>query len=178
MGYRQLAHCPAFVDAGKPQLIEYAPRLVTQHRPLHPPPVRAQVVDADVLRHRQVRRQGELLVDHRYAKAQRIGRFADTRWLLVQQHLASIAHVGAGEDLHQGRFARAILTHQRMHFTHVGTEARTTERTDAAERLVDVAQLDGGLVYYIHRSYLCKRRVAQAGAATVGSAHGCLELVD
>ncbi|MND68431.1 hypothetical protein D3C80_598800 [compost metagenome] len=141
MGYRQRADCAALVDDGKAQLVENAPRLGPQRGPLHQALARAEVIDADVLGHRQVWRQGELLVDHRYPQAQGIGRFGDARRLLVQQHLAGIAQVGASEDFHQGRFTRAVLAHQCVYLTGLGAETGTTQSADAAESLVDVAQL-------------------------------------
>jgi hypothetical protein len=55
----------------------------------------------------------------------------------IQPDLALISCMDAGQDLHQRRFAGAVLAHQRVDFAFAQLEARVAQRSDAAEVLAD-----------------------------------------
>ena len=96
-----------------------------------------------VLGDRQVGRERKLLIDDRDAVLPGRERTGDGDGLPVDQDLAArIRLVGAGQDLHQRRFAGAVLAHERMDFAGMDLERDVRERPHAGERLGDVAHLE------------------------------------
>lgn len=99
--------------------------------------------DMDVLRDAQVRREAELLIDHRDARFARGERPVDRDRPAVDQDLATgIGLIRARQDLHERRLARAVLAHQRMDLARVDGEAHAGERAHGRERLADAAHLE------------------------------------
>jgi hypothetical protein len=54
------------------------------------------------------------------------------------QH-AGVGLVRAGEHLHEGRLARAVLTDETVYLTREEVQAHLVQRRDGAERLADTA---------------------------------------
>ena len=129
---------------GGAQALQHGAAAVVHAAPVdHPAPAAQLLAEVDVLGHRQVRGERQLLVDDRDAVPLGGDRVAaDLDRLAVDQDLAArIGLVGAGEDLHQGRLAGAVLAHERLHLAAPGLELDVVERLHAGERLGDVAHL-------------------------------------
>src|SRR5580704_305426 len=62
--------------------------------------------------------------------------------LPLQFEGAGIGSVDPGDDLHQRRLARAVLTHERMDVTALQPERHVVEREHAGEGLPDVRDLE------------------------------------
>ena len=92
----------------------------------------------DVLDHAEIRHEIELLIDH--ADAERFRRLAARRSRPARRRCRSSppsARIRAGENLHQRRFARAVLADERVHFTATTSKRDAVERADAGKRLHD-----------------------------------------
>src|ERR1700722_18329553 len=63
-------------------------------------------------------------------------------FLPLQFERAGIGRVDPGDDLHQRRLARAILTHERMDVTALQPKRHVVEREHAGEGLTDVRDLE------------------------------------
>ena len=66
----------------------------------------------DVLCDRHVRHQVEFLMDHRDPRIEGSERRRQLHRFTLQSDLACVGLIDAGNDLHQGRFARTILAHE------------------------------------------------------------------
>ena len=88
--------------------------------------------------------QHELLVDHADAKGDRIPRTINLHTPAVDKNLARVGTVKSIEDLHQGAFARAILTQQRVNFACLKREIDAVIGEHVGEALDDASHLDGG----------------------------------
>jgi hypothetical protein len=98
--------------------------------------------EIDVLRHRQVRRQAQLLVDHGDAELLGGQRPGDRDVLAVEADGApGIGLVGAGQHLHQGRFAGAVLAHQGMDLARIDGQVHPGQRPHPREGLGDAVHL-------------------------------------
>lgn len=73
---------------------------------------------------------------------QRIG---DIDFLPVDEDLSFVFLVVAVEDLHERRFARAVLPDQSPHLAFGDGEAHVVERLDARERLADMTHFKKAL---------------------------------
>ena len=65
--------------------------------------------------------------------------------LAVEQELARVAAVHAGDDLDQRRLAGAVLADQGVDRAGLDAQAAGAQGDDGAERLGDVAQLERGV---------------------------------
>ena len=83
------------------------PRMVDDAEPVAP-----LMADENVFRHRQLRKQGEFLVDDLNAVSLGLARRRPASRRAVEDHLALIRGVGARDDLDQGGFAGAVLAEQ------------------------------------------------------------------
>jgi hypothetical protein len=116
----------------------------------HVPPAHersAHRLDAqqDVLHDRQVRREGELLVDHRHPGRPAVGGRARGVRLRAEAHRAGVRPHRAGEDLHQGALARAVLADQRVHLAGPHRQVDAVQRDRRAERLADPGHVQEGV---------------------------------
>ena len=75
-------------------------------------PVTPLLADEDVFRDRQLRKQGELLVDDLNAVLLGLARRRPAHRRAVEDHLALIRRVGARDDLDQGGLAGAVFADQ------------------------------------------------------------------
>ena len=112
---RAVRQPPARVERQRP-LLQQLRGAAVQFRPVQPMARFVQPVQHDVFRHRQRgdQRDVDLLLHHVNAVAARLQRGVDRHRLAVDQDLAAIMIVGAGEDRHQRRLARAVGADQRM----------------------------------------------------------------
>ena len=101
------------------------------------------VAEEDVLAHRQVRSERKFLVDDGDAIGPRGDRIAGCDRRAVDQDLAArIGRIGARENLHQGRFSRAVLAHQRVQFAGVNGKRDGLQRLHRVEGLADIAHFE------------------------------------
>ena len=84
---------------------------------------------------RQVRRQGQLLVDHRHAGRSCLARPLGRVRLAPQRHRARVGPDRAAEDLHQRALARPVLADQGMDFARVDAQRDAVESPRRPERL-------------------------------------------
>ena len=101
-------------------------------------------VEKQVLRHRQVRQQVDLLVDGGNAGLHcGLGR-ARRDLFAAQADDTGIAREHAGDDLDQRRFAGAVLAEQRMDLAGAKREVDLLQRAHRTEALADPAHLQQG----------------------------------
>ena len=98
------------------------------------------LAEIDVLGHAEVGHDAQLLVHHADARRQRLARRAEMHRPAVDRHAAVVLAVQAGDDLHQGRFAGAVLAHQAVDLAPAQHEVDVAQGRDAAERFGDAAQ--------------------------------------
>ena len=96
----------------------------------------------DILGDRHIGHQIEFLMDHRDAVLQRVERGSQPNFLAFEPEGAGVRGVDAGDDLHQRRFAGAVLAHQRVDMAALETEGNIVEREHAGERLAHVLDLE------------------------------------
>ncbi|GAA0000194.1 hypothetical protein BRDID11002_01940 [Bradyrhizobium diazoefficiens] len=101
-------------------------------------------VEKQVLRHREIRQQIDLLVDRSDAGLKRgLGR-ARRDLLAAEPDDAGVAREYAGDDLDQRGLAGAVLAEQRMDLAGAKREVDLLQRTHSAEALADPAHLQKG----------------------------------
>ena len=112
---RAVRQASARVERQRP-LLQQLRGAAVQLRPVQPVARLVQPVQHDVLRHRQRgdQRDVDLLLYHVDAVAARLQRGMNFHCPAVDQDLAAVVIVGAGEDRHQRRLARAVGADQRM----------------------------------------------------------------
>ena len=89
--------------------------------------------EADVLGHREIRQQIDLLVDRADPRPQRIGRRAEADGIPVEFDAPGIQVQRAGEGLDERRLAGAVLSHEGVHLAREHAEAHVVERGLRAE---------------------------------------------
>jgi hypothetical protein len=62
--------------------------------------------------------------------------------LAVEQHLAAIAPVNAGEHLDERGFSGSVLAHERMHLAAARREVNAGQRFHARERFGNATRLE------------------------------------
>ena len=98
--------------------------------------------DEEVLRDREVGHQVELLVDDADAELLRVLGRDRLVGLAVEEELALVGVVDAGQQLHQRRLAGAVLADQREDLAGVQVEVHVLERLDAGEALADALDVE------------------------------------
>ena len=96
--------------------------------------------EMDVFRDREGLHQLEMLVHHADAGGDRLHRRREGRRVAVDDDLTGIRLIDAGEDVHEGRFAGAVLAQQRMDFAGANFEIDVRIGDDAGKMLGDAAQ--------------------------------------
>ena len=142
VGDREVAHLDLGVERNiEPieQFLRLAPHLVVAHEAER---VERLAPDPDVLGDRHEAHQVEFLMDHGDAVLQRVERRLQADFLALEAEGAGIGRVDAGDDLHQRRFAGAVLAHQRMDMAALQAEGNVVERQHAGEGLADALDLE------------------------------------
>ncbi len=85
----------------------------------------------------------EVLVHHADPGVERVARRGERDRLAVEEDLALVRPVEAGEDVRERRLAGAVLAEQRVHLALGRLEVDAVVRDDAGEPLGDPAQRDG-----------------------------------
>ena len=96
----------------------------------------------DVLEHRQVVRELEVLVHHAHTAGDRLAGAGEHDGLAVEGDRAAVGPVHAVQRLHQRGFAGAVLAHDRVDGAATDTQVDVLVGHDTGERLGDVPQLD------------------------------------
>ena len=94
--------------------------------------------DKNILHHRQVRHQVEFLIDDGNPQHLRMMGILDLDGAPLKVDLALVDAIDAGEDLHEGRFAGAILADQPQYFAGMHLQADIIQRLHAWKRFVDL----------------------------------------
>ena len=101
--------------------------------------------NVDILAYGAFRDGLQLLVHHRNAAVQCIQRALDLDLLPLINDLAFVHVVDTKHALHQGRLARAVLSHQRMDGAGFQFQLCVIQCLDAGERLDDITHLQAVL---------------------------------
>ncbi len=117
-------------------------------------PVRLTVVDGepssrldaedDVLRHREVLDELEVLVNHSDSKLDGLAGTVDDLPVAVHVNLAFIRLVQTEQNAHERRFARSVLPEQRVDLSFAQLQADVVVRYDSREPFGDPSQFDDG----------------------------------
>jgi hypothetical protein len=99
----------------------------------------------DVLEHREVVGQHEVLVHHAHAGVDRVARRVEGHLAAVDGDGALVRTLHAVEDLHQRGLAGAVLAHDRVHVTAPDDDVDVVVGDDARKSLRDPTQLDRGV---------------------------------
>ena len=96
----------------------------------------------DVLEHREVVGEHEVLVDHADAGGDGVARRVEAHLLAVDGDRALVGSLHAVEDVHQRRLAGAVLAHDGVHLAAPYGDVDVAVGDDAREALGDASQLD------------------------------------
>ena len=118
-----------------PEPVEAALRIGAQTRPVDEYPTARFTREKDVLRHRQVRHQVELLMNDRDACGLGFERRSETAFAALVDDGAIVGRVLAADDLHQRRFARAVFSAHGMNLGTPQVETDAVQCDDAREAL-------------------------------------------
>jgi hypothetical protein len=128
-----------------PQALQHLRRAPVEAREVHPRvPAGVDLRHEDVLGHRGVGAQRDLLVHQADAQAHRVRRAVDDHLAPVQRDLAFVGLVDAVDDVHQRGLARAVLAAQRVDLAAREREVHARERARSAEALADALQFEQG----------------------------------
>ncbi|MOA46976.1 hypothetical protein D3C78_1695580 [compost metagenome] len=100
------------------------------------------MAEKQVLGQAEVLSQVELLVNEHYPRLLRLARRAPAASLAIDADLAGADGLIAGEDLHQGGFARAILPEQAVDPPRLQAEIDPVQHPDGTKVLADAAKFD------------------------------------
>ena len=140
LGDRETPGRPVEVEVLVPELRQRGGRAGPRLRPPHPAQPLRLGPQHDVLRHAQVRREAQLLVNHRDAVTLRVERVDRRVRLSVQLGRAGVRPQGAAEDVHQRALARAVLADHRVHLAHCDLERHPAQGEGRAEGLRHAGQ--------------------------------------
>ena len=122
----------------KSAVADQLPRFIDRLAAVHPSNARGVLVPQEnVLCDRHMGSEQRLLVNHRNPICGSLRRFAERHRSAAPQHLARIALLKPRDDLHQRRFARAILAHQQVDFAFVYREISIPKRLYAAKAFLN-----------------------------------------
>src|SRR5438132_1316403 len=124
-------------------LFEQLPRALSPLAPTDPPPASGFLqTDSNVLGHRQIGKEGRLLIDGGDAQLVR------TAWIVLLDRLPGdlqatrVGLVSPGNDLDERRLACAVLAYERVHFTRLQLERNALQGLNAGKRLADPCEFE------------------------------------
>jgi hypothetical protein len=132
IGHERAAHVDVDLEAG-----EKRAGLHMHGRPVEQAEAALLPAEADVLGDRAVGHQVDFLVDGADAGSLRLLRRGEGRGPAVEDDLARILGVVAGQDLDQGRLAGAVLADEGVNLALFHHELRGAQGRDAGKALVD-----------------------------------------
>ncbi|MFT3849035.1 MAG: hypothetical protein QM739_10210 [Propionivibrio sp.] len=136
VGDAEVAGARARVDVVAERLQQFAGFLV-QCLPVDERTPLTEVFQENVLGHRQVRRQRQLLVHDADAAFLALLRRGEVLLFTEDFHASGILDIDAGKDLHQRRLTGAVFADDRVYRPRVRRKIDTPESLDAAEALLD-----------------------------------------
>jgi len=107
-------------------------------------PLPAMIAENDVLGHGERLHEPEVLVDHANPRVERVARRVEMHLTAVEEDLAVVWPVEAGEDVRERALAGAVLAEERVHFACCGLELDGVVGEDARKALRDPAHRDCG----------------------------------
>ena len=109
----------------------------------------------DVFRHRKIADKGQLLRNDGDAQLLCMAEALDLDLLPIEQDLSAVFCNDTGQDLHQGRFASAVLAQKGMAASALHLQINVTQRLDAAKALLDVNKepTDEEIKYALRNNY-------------------------
>ncbi len=116
----------------------------------HPPPLHNTEAigrlgaKKNVLGHREVGGDAQLLMDHGDAGRMGVAGRSETGLSPVQHETAGIFRMHAGDDLHQRAFSRAVFADETMDLAGEQRKIDPTKRFDTAEGFGDLEQFENG----------------------------------
>ena len=114
---------------------------------------RGRMAKRNVLSHRQRRGEHEMLVHHADALCDRVARGAQGERLFAPENFAGVGTQHPIEDIHQGRFARAVFTDERVHLAAADTKADMVVGQRVPEPFCNAAQLQ--FICFAHNCTAC-----------------------
>ena len=138
-GEGQLRHAAVGIQLRAAEVAQESERAPPGRAPIDPAPACRLDPEQDVLRHGQVRAEGELLVDEGDAAPPRLERGGRSVRPAVEMHRAAIGTHGAGYDVHEGALAGAVFPDQGVHLARAEREVDPVERQRRREPFGDVA---------------------------------------
>src|SRR5262249_23800656 len=126
------------------RLLAAAPVIDQTEQPSRPAAPRF-AAEEDILGDVQVLGQRQVLIHHLDAEIARLARAVEAHRPPVEQKLSSARLIEAGEDLHQRRFAGAVVADDAEHLTAIELEIDPAQRRDGAEILEDAVSFEDRL---------------------------------
>ena len=116
-------------------------RILIELLPIDDPAPGRQLTEVDVLCHRHLGHQVQLLIDDGDPALQRIDRALKDPLLTGQLHHPCGGRLKTAQDLEQSGLARAVFPHQRVYRALLAGEGDVLQRLDAGKLLADAAKL-------------------------------------
>ena len=130
-----------FPPEGNPQVAEdqlpFRPDVPPISRPIRP-------TDSVSFQDGEVFHQHEPLVDHAHPGGQGFGGGAEGHRFFVEEQFPGVGLVAAGEDRHEGGFARAVFAEEGVDMVRVGGEGDVFVGDDGPEAFGDVLEAEEG----------------------------------
>ena len=101
----------------------------------------ALLAEQDIVFDAEMRREVQLLIDHRDAGLAGLLRTGGGVGLAEKGHLAFVGSMGAAEDFHQRAFAGAVFADQGEDFAGAGFKLNAAQRFGGTKALGDVLHL-------------------------------------
>src|SRR5207253_1445525 len=102
--------------------------------------------------------QREVLVHELDSEPRSVFRAVDRDGLPVEEDLAAVDRVDAGDALDQGRLAGPVVPDERLYLAAANLEGRAAQCLDRAEALAEVTKLECRRFRRVHRRVLSRWR--------------------
>lgn len=169
LGHAQLAHHRVGVQVNA-KVVQNLFGFAVHHRVVDKDAALVRPPDKDVVGHAQMAAHVELLHDDGDAELMRFGDRIDVDFFALDEDLALVGVVYAGQDLHQRRFAGAVLPHKAQDLTFVDIQVHMVQRLDAGEAFADAFHAEQ---FFRHVQTSSRYRTQRVGGASPGVRCGC-----